>query len=173
MSVDWVARGIGLGGLALAGVGTLIAVLAFRRDRPDIRLMWSASETVPELVVSVVNGGYRPVTLSRVWIAERRAPLWVRLWPVLRLFRGIVRLIRGDLVYDNLTIDPIETATPVLLGPGATHVVRFEAERILTLADSERRGRPWIVATDVLERRVEQSIPATLIEVLRTATRRP
>ena len=52
-AVDWVARLIAACGLGLAALSTWIAVLAYRRDRPDLQLRWEVNDVVPFLDVYV------------------------------------------------------------------------------------------------------------------------
>lgn len=168
--VDWVARGIAVGGLAIGVVSTWIAVLAFRRDRPEIKLTWHADVSVPELEVTVVNDGRQPIALASVLVRDWRRPLWVRLWPVLKRFSWMIRLRRGNLDYGDLSVDPLEPLeAPHVLQPGDPYVCTFEAARILRLADARRAV--WLVAADVLGREKAERFPARLLELLRLSFR--
>jgi hypothetical protein len=167
---DWLARGLGIGGLAVSLVATLVAWLAYRRDRPQLTLGWQANEIVPELEVTALNVGRQPVALRSIEIRDYRAPLWVRWWMVARLFAPLIKRLRGDLAYGSLNLAPTEPLeSAVVLQPGEPFVCTFEAQRVLTLANA----RPtWVVATDPLAASlVEQRLTPQLLDVLRVSVR--
>jgi hypothetical protein len=105
-----------------------------------------------------------------VEIRDYRAPLWVRWWAVMRIFRSVIERWRGDLAYGSLNVEPTKPLeSPVVLQPGEPYVCTFDASRILTLADA----RPtWVVATDPLGNTiVEQRLTRQLIDVLSVSMR--
>lgn len=169
-ATDSIARLIALCGLGLAATGTWIAVLAYRRDRPDLKLRWDVSSVVPMLGVTVVNDGRRPLALASVRISDWRAPLWVRWWRPVRPLAWLIQRWRGDLDYGDLVLDPYEGPMELhVLQPAETYMCTFDAKRVLQLADSP--SKVWVVATDAVGNEVAQTLPSRLIEILRASVR--
>jgi hypothetical protein len=166
---DWIARALGVAGLVFGLVGVAVSVLTYRRDRPELEMGWHADPTVPELTVRTVNRGRQPIAVMGVKIAERRRPLWVRLWRLLTPFHWAIRLRRGDLIYTEVSIGPIEPLEePKLLQPGEVYTCKFEAARILAFADATKLN---VVASDVLGNEVRERVTRGLLDVLRLSTR--
>lgn len=169
-AADPIARLIAICGLSLAALGTWIAVLAYRRDRPDLKLRWEVNDVVPILAVTVVNDGRRPTALASVRICDWRAPRWARWWRFARAFAWLIRRWRGDLDYGDLVLDPYEGPMEVhVLQPAETYGCTFDARRVMQLV--EGRGEVWIVATDAVGNDIAETLPPRLIEILRMSLR--
>lgn len=171
MGIDWVARGLAIGGLVSAVVATGIALLNYRRDRPRLRLFFEYGATQENwngLEVRVVNAGYRPVTVTTfilqtaksqaaLWRQRREFDFWNRHG---RLGRWIAQLRFGD----QLTAyGRSSTFTqPAALQPGETTSFIFSAGYLAPFAKRRhewvRHKHLYVTVQDALNREITRKL---------------
>lgn len=138
---------------AIGATGSIVALLSYRRDRPQLRLTWSvvAGADRPMFELTVINDGRRPTTLARVQIQNHAPPRggifhWRRL--ATRLSRGQLRFGLRSGTGEGFLPENAESA-PKLLNPGESCAFTFDIEKFASLP--AREGR-YAYAVDVVGR---------------------
>jgi hypothetical protein len=154
---DTLARVLSILSLALGGVGTVVAVMAFRRDRPRLALDWGVtfSPNAQHLEVTIMNDGRQPTVVEDVSIQDvprRRQPRRRYPWPLRRL----IAALRSEPLLGGSAVLADGDPRSVLLRPGAAHTYAFSLGRLQELA---RADALYISAIDPLGREVTEPLP--------------
>jgi hypothetical protein len=172
LSVDVVARVLGIIGTTAGLVAALIAVLSYRRDQPRLKITWQFEfgNTAVSMQVNVINDGRQPIAVADLELQnfDPAGGLRRRAFRRFGLFRWLNHRGWFNLPeWGGQSIRPTPALLqPRVLRPGDPLDFTFPPDRLRRFVEAHADKRLFLVVTDALGRARTKKLSSGFAELV-------